>query len=225
MQIQTRTASETAMPWICRGYWLTCQGWHSWGSKADTVCSRLFVMIQQESQWNVPPFRKDNLELRKCRQRCRYCWHVHQEQRLQKFRPDLLLLMFPPVASNALLHFFPCRILRMARSKCRMTVLVSTVPSLLSNTLCSNICRTHLLKAAKQCVSAGCSSHVNLAGTNTSQMPHRAHARKKKRTHVCRAGIQNQDRLMGFAISSQCPAPDWNDFTQHLVIHPCALPP
>ena len=85
-----------------------------------------------------------------------------------------------PLASKAADHFLPWKTVLMLRSKWIMIVLMSTTPSLLANKLCSKSCRTYLLKDAKQCVSAGCNSHVVLAGTNTNQMSHLAHALRKR---------------------------------------------
>lgn len=73
-----------------------------------------------------------------------------------------------PLPSNADHHALPCTTSRMARFKCRMTVLMSTAPSSLSRRLCSNILRRAALNAAKQCVSQGWSNQVVLAGMKTT---------------------------------------------------------
>ena len=116
----------------------------------------------------------------------------------QIFSRTHLCWLDQPLPSNADDHFLPWTTWRMARFKCKMTVLMSTAPSSLSRRLCSNILRRAALKAAKQCVSQGWSNQVVLAGMKTAHMFHLVNARKK-RWPICAEHASNSN--IGWCVS------------------------
>ena len=86
-----------------------------------------------------------------------------------------------PLLLKALAQRVPFKTFLIARLMCKHTSFAPTTPLRLVTVALWYCSRRLRLYLPKQCVSHGCRSHVNFAGTNSTHIFHLAHARKKRR--------------------------------------------